>query len=333
MEADRLTEQDVIDMIRRAEEYSDTLDLSHRVLDGHSYREVDFGHINLSDASLQETILIDCNLTRANLRGADLTGANLTRANMKGVPLQNAVLFEADLPQACLEGAHLQGADLRKADLRQADLTEADLEGAKLQGAKLENANLTRAKLWGADLSGSVLDSVMLSHTILERDSLGPRLVQEEHKDYLKARYVYLALKNNFQQIGDYDAASWAYVRERTMERMTYRPRSRKWLGSWLMGFFTGYGEEPLHAMRLVLASVVGFAVLYRLFGGIEANPPRLLTFWDYLLYSFGAVSTMPPEGLEATTALAKILTSAEGISGVAALAVFTTAMTQRIGR
>ena len=57
-----------------------------------------------------------------------------------------------------------------------------------------------------------------------------PPLVRKETRQgHLDARYkeameIYLTLKKAFINAGRYDDASWAYVKERQMERKTYFP-------------------------------------------------------------------------------------------------------------
>ena len=74
---------------------------------------------------------------------------------------------------------------------------------------------------------------------------------------YDRAKEAYLLLKNNFNQIGRYDDASWAYVKEQQMEKMGYywewaapffsrwRPLvSRPW--RFLRGLAAPQRQEPL---------------------------------------------------------------------------------------
>ena len=50
-------------------------------------------------------------------------------------------------------------------------------------------------------------------------------------------RDAYLALKQNFESIGDYDAASWAYIKERQMEKKCSAPwRARRFYGKEQLG-------------------------------------------------------------------------------------------------
>ena len=183
----------------------------------------------------------------ANLENADLQGANMELANLQGAKLRGANLRGANLELAKLQGTNLQGATLGLAKLQGAYLQEAYLQGANLQGAKLQGANLQRAnlqgaklqaaKLQGVDLSLCVLDhtffcNAWLDRTRLQWEQIGGAIGEEaEAKNNLQdltsralrfrdAKRGYLVLKQNFDDLGDYDASSKAYRKERRMERM-----------------------------------------------------------------------------------------------------------------
>ena len=70
------------------------------------------------------------NLSKVELRLSDLLGINFTKIDLADANLQNTILIEAGLTGVNLTGANLRGADLREADLTGADLTGADLREA-----------------------------------------------------------------------------------------------------------------------------------------------------------------------------------------------------------
>jgi len=88
--------------------------------------------INLSAASLLQTMLVKANLAETNLSsailiGANLTGANLSHANLTSADLSHANLTDANLSYANLTGANLTGANLSKVNLETVNLTNACL--------------------------------------------------------------------------------------------------------------------------------------------------------------------------------------------------------------
>ena len=252
----------------------------------------------------------------------------LQRANLRGAQLQGA-----DLWRAQLQRANLAGAQLQRADLAGAQLQEAILRGAQLQGADMYNVASLDGVLWG----GALLD-----HTRIKRESLGEAVGDEldahrrkEAREYHAAKETYLLLKNNFNQIGRYEDASWAYVKEQQMEKMAYHWEWRehgwriwrawasflRWLRNWAYELATGYGERPWNAVGLGAFIVAAFAV------GFWATR-AVSNFIDALVYSVATFATfnlarsgLNPEGraVEAASSIEALL----GI-GVLALVVFT---------
>ena len=184
----------------------------------------------------------------------DLTGQDLTGINLSGEVLEELLeetgypghgrgptWFEPwtkgiSLSHAQMRDAQLKMADLRNACMEHADLRNADISGAFLQDATLENANLQRANLTGAVLSHTILWSgrptlegvylygAQIEFTPCTRDQFGAGIGEELDRDWLRARESYLALRHNFLDLGRYTDASWAYRKERRMERAAAFP-------------------------------------------------------------------------------------------------------------
>lgn len=87
--------------------------------------------VNLANADLTVSTLIDARLDYANLSGVNLTSSNLARAKLVSANLKNAFLSRANLTLARLNGANLSNASLKGADLRTAiGLTREQIESA-----------------------------------------------------------------------------------------------------------------------------------------------------------------------------------------------------------
>ena len=215
---------------------------------------------NLAGANLRGAYVAGANLQRAFVRGANLQGAILASARVQGAFLaltnfQEALLVFAKLQGAYLGSANLKGANLSDANLKEAhlwdanlkgaDLRHANLKGAYLVGARLQEAYLRRTRLPGAiliychlekvnlfgaeSLKGAWFYHAFLDDTRLRRDQLGDAIGEELHGRYGLAREAYMALKNNFAEIGRYGDESWAYVKERQMGKMCHAPwRARR---------------------------------------------------------------------------------------------------------
>ncbi len=143
-------------------------------------------------------------------------GISLSRANLNGTSFRMA-----DLRNACFEGASMRGADLSGSFLQ-----DATLEGADLRAANITGAVLTHTILWAKfpSLEGAHLYGTQFEFVQCTRDQFGKGVGEELERDWLRAREVYLALRHNFLDLGRYNDASWAYVKERQMERRIAYP-------------------------------------------------------------------------------------------------------------
>jgi hypothetical protein len=152
----------------------------------------------------------------ANLTDSTLWAVNLSNAKLCGVSFVRANLRDADLPGADLASADFRGATLFHADLSEANIGGVDLSGSDLRKARLSQVDLRDAK----SLEGIQLHQARFDRTRLNRDQLGIVIGDEPPKgSYAQARGAYLALKHNFEDLGDYEAANWAYRKERRMEK------------------------------------------------------------------------------------------------------------------
>jgi len=294
-------------------------------------------------------------------QGVDLSGMTLSYLNLKGSILTGAVLEGANLSHC-----NLADTNLERARLFRAILTDSDLSNADLCGADLKSADLSRAKLFGAQLRNADFKGCVLNQTLLRHDTMGQRILQDRANEHMEARTIYLELKENFHNTGVYDGASWAYVRERIMERKSFAPTSArqyygseehlgesgplrgvplqtiirfylkytlKWFWACMQELMWGYGQRPLRVWGSAAVIIIVFAFVYRFLGGISnPDPKRSLDIVDYLIYSLFAFTTSSLATLTPVTRLVQVLTSIEGILGVSSLALFTTALAQRMG-
>jgi len=336
---------------------------------------------HLRGADLRGAILYLANLQEADLRGAKLQGAllreaDLRGANLQGAKLQNANLLVAKLQKANLGNAKLQGANLRLSNLQGSDLGAADFQGATLVSAKLQGASVRCANLEGALLSYSHLEKVdlfgakslegayfynaFLDDTRMRREQLGKAIGEELEGRYDKAKEAYLALKNNFAEIGRYRDESWAYVKERQMGKKMNHPRlARKFYGeelpenpdAWRLWRFylrhtakwalhrieewaCGYGESIPKTLRAMGVALVGFAILYRLLGAVvDANGNPSSSCLHCLLYSGGAFTTFGVDTLRPANDWIRALSIFESVVGIALTGLLGFVLGNRIRR
>jgi len=132
----------------------------------------------------------------------------------------------------------------------------------------------------------------LLKNTKMKRDQIENHILQEEERGFSEAKQVYLLLKNNFHSIGRYNDESWAFKKEKDMERLSYsfysfkkdlaKKKKRKifpilkWMHTkdfkkWIISAFSnmiyGYGERPWNVVRTAIVIVFMFTLLFSLIG------------------------------------------------------------------
>ncbi|MBI2886093.1 MAG: pentapeptide repeat-containing protein [Chloroflexi bacterium] len=226
----------------------------------------------------------------------------------KGVSLSHANLRRSHLRMADLRNACLEGADLRDADLAGAYLQEAMLEEADLRRANLAGAVLSHSVLWAkySSLEGAYLYGAHVEFVPCRREQFGRGVGEELDRDWLRAREAYLALRHNFLDMGRYADSSWAYRKERRMERSAAFPSEEgdQWVKDELArprGALTRWMPEELLRrllyLRLYLKPPRGVPVRRAQHLGnwfedalceFGENPWRLLWWMGGLLVAFG---------------------------------------------
>jgi uncharacterized protein YjbI with pentapeptide repeats len=348
-------------------------DLRGAVLEGAKLCGADFAGADLRGAALgeadfQQAMLEDANLQGAGLRfanfgGAILEAADLGNADLWGATFENAVLTRADLRGAILKEANLRGADLTQVNLQGAILDRADFRGACLRGvdfqgttlgsAILEEAILTDTRLQGTDLTmcsmaGVHLSGARLERTRLRQEQLGAAIGEERMGRYEDARMGYLALERNFVELGDPDAAAWAYGKKRRMEKLQARKQAvearaaRKWAVA--AGWYAKYaGDQAVEwlcdyggSVSRVLFSLLGVFLLFTLIYGLSdgvvrttetpTGPVRAPTRnpVDWVIFSMSSMSPTAkhPAGLLPRNEWIQLLASIQTFLGIALAAL-----------
>ena len=307
---------------------------------------------------------------------AQLTGVRLAYAQLEGADLRltnfdNANLFEANLRAANLLQARLRRAHLAEAQFQEAHLEQAQLQGAFLRGTQFQRANLRWAELQGVDFytAGSLAavrwNGAFLDRTRMRREQLGGAIGDEveAHRKrtseaYHEASEAYLLLKNNFNSIGRYEDAAWAYVKEQRMEKAALmrhldwqqfprRPFWRAftpWALNWAWDALTGYGETPQKPLGVatVLASLF-FPLLYWATGALPGHSRALASSsssdidwagWvDSLIFSLTTFGTLSFSRLQPEGTLGNLIASVEAMVAVLLFALFVYTLGNRMSR
>ncbi len=320
-------------------------DLRRAVLDGADLRRALFEEADLRGASLRFVDLRDAALDGADLRRADLWGANLEGATLIGADLRGTIFKEANLQEADFTRARLAGATLGRADCRRAIFRDADLRAAVIEGVALGGASLSGARLQGLDLSRCDLTHVHLSGARLDRARIsqaqfGGVIGEELAGDYDEARKGYLSLERAFAELGDPDAASWAYRRRRRMQKAEAGRRFRaawanrqRWeaggagfdfLSDQIVEWVCDYGESVARILAAMGVVILVFALWYGVTGGVirikEGNSVTTRNPVDLLVFSFLAMASSgdAASGLASGGEWTHLLSGVQALIGVA---------------
>jgi len=131
-----------------------------------------------------------------------------------------------------------------------------------------------------------------LRNTNIKRKDLEGHIIQENEGDYIQTKEIYLLFKNNFHSIGRYDDESWAFQKEKEMERKSFsfpyyknilkeedkkekfpilkwikKGDLKKWITSAFSNMVYGYGEKPWNVVKTALAIIIIFAISFSLIG------------------------------------------------------------------
>jgi uncharacterized protein YjbI with pentapeptide repeats len=111
--------------------------------------------------------------------------------------------------------------------------------------------------------------NAILRNTKIKKEELDSYILQEKRKEYSQAKEIYLLLKNNFHSIGRYEDESWAFKKEKDMERKSYFnfKTIHKWLWSCFLNGIYGYGERPWNVILSAGILIFAFALLFSLIG------------------------------------------------------------------
>lgn len=361
----KLTREDVIHLIE-ANGGPEGLDLSG----------FDLSEVNLRDLDLQGVVFSTYDFENrihqsANLAGANFTDANLAKAYLVHTNLQNTTFWQTKLYEATMSYAHAKGASFGETDLRRVNFYGCNLESARLWKVDLEGANFVLARIANAEMTEVHIGNAILQ----EREETyreyfdrwyvfnlpTHRRLRHLSERYSQAAEIYMNLKNAYFSSGRYREASWAYLKERQMRRVTFAPwRARTyydetvaqssgflgwrwgwfylkytglWFFDWLNDATSGYGERPLRTLWLAVVVLLFFPLLYWCSGQLSLQNGVTLKWLDYFIFSLGAFTTMDFGRFVTDGWLAEILASLEALLGISILALLMFALGNRISR
>jgi len=171
---------------------------------------------------------------------------------------------------------------------------------------------------------------------IIKGNQIKNHILQEESKDFEQAKEVYLLLKNNFHSIGRYEDESWAFKKEKDMERKNncHFKTLHKWLYSCFLNGIFGYGEQPGKVIVSAILVILLFASFFMISGisnvGIEFNTSN--NFLDCLYFSTVTFTTLGYGDFRPLEGWGRILAGSEAFVGAFMMALFVYTFARRTG-
>ena len=209
----------------------------------------------------------------------------------------------------------LFGAKVFPGEILFIKINNGNKEGKIIFGRSyLENVYLELELVEGMSID---FNNTILRNTIIKKGQIDNRILQEKKKKYYKAKGIYLLLKNNFHSIGQYEDESWAFTKEKDMEKLSksfyslldkYKKHSlfkkilkknnilkrviiktkifSKWLFTkkpieWfnlsVSDFLYQYGENPWRVIRFALIIILLFAIILNFSGIVISDRTNLI--------------------------------------------------------
>ncbi|GAI12943.1 unnamed protein product, partial [marine sediment metagenome] len=158
-------------------------------------------------------------------------------------------------------------------------------------------------------------------NTKIKREQIENHILQEKKKEFYEAQEIYLLLKNNFHSIGRYEDESWAFKKEKDMERKSncHFKTLHKWLWSCFLNGIFGYGEQPGKVIVSAILVILLFASLFMIFGisnvGIEFSTSN--NFLDCMYFSTITFTTLGYGDFRPLEGWGRFLAGSEAFIGV----------------
>jgi hypothetical protein len=193
----------------------------------------------------------------------------------------------------------------------------------------------------------------------MRQDQLGGAIGEDLARDFPAAGRAYQALEKNFVDLGDLDAARWAYLKRRRMEkfaafaqaRAAFRERrwraalnaSASFANDQAVEWLCDYGESVPRVLATLASVVLLFALLYGASGSVAAvtetpkGPVKAITHnpVELIIFSLLAMTTSgsPAVGLVPSNEAVHLITGLQASLGIALTGLLGFVLGNRIRR
>ncbi len=180
--------------------------------------------------------------------------------------------------------------------------------------------------------------NAILSNTSMKMEEIDGHILQEQEKKFSDAKEVYLLLKNNFHSIGKYKDESWAFKKEKDMERKDncHFKTLHKWLWSCFLNGIFGYGEQPVKVIISAMSIILIFTFLFMSSGisstGIGSSLSISKNFLDCVYFSTVTFTTLGYGDFRPLEGWGRIFAGTEAFIGALMMALFVYTLARRTG-
>ena len=249
-------------------------------------------------------------------------------ANFQGVVFKDAPIFDGAIFKSNVVFSRASFPTRSRLFLKVTNGNKLLLDGSLLENIFLE-----------LDLGENVmisLNDVTLRNTKIKRKEIFNRILQEQEKKFTEAKEVYLLLKNNFHSIGRYEDESWAFKKEKDMERKSYChfKSLHKWLWSCFLNGVFGYGERPVRVIMSAISIILIFTFLF-MSSGISNTDVGGFTskkFLDCVYFSTVTFTTLGYGDFRPLEGCGRVFAGTEAFIGALMMALFVYTFARRTG-
>ena len=176
----------------------------------------------------------------------------------------------------------------------------------------------------------------ILQNYVIKGNQIKNHILQEECKEFVQAKEVYLRLKNNFHSIGRYEDENWAFKKEKDMERKSncHFKTLHRWIWACFLNGIFGYGIQPFKVIMSAILIITLFAFLFMTSGisnvGIEQITSN--NFFDCMYFSTITFTTLGYGDFRPLEGWGRILAGSEAFIGAFMMALFVYTFARRTG-
>ena len=178
--------------------------------------------------------------------------------------------------------------------------------------------------------------NAILRNTRIKMEEIDGHILQEQERTFSEAQEIFLLLKNNFHSIGQYDDESWAFKKEKDMERKSncHIKTVHKWLWSCFLNGIFGYGEQPVKVIISAMSIILIFTFLFMGSGISNVDIERITTknFFDCIYFSTVTFTTLGYGDFRPLEGWGRLLAGSEAFIGALMMALFVYTFARRTG-